>query len=96
VNIDALNSRDADGEPLRRYGEAARVLTGNAHATAGDLTLWLTGLCRDLDIPSLRAYGIGEKHAAGLVEKAARSSSMKGNPITLTAGELHEIIARAL
>jgi hypothetical protein len=30
------------------------------------------------------------------VEKAARGGSMKGDPITLTAAELHEIIARAL
>ena len=96
VNITALSSREPEGEPLRRYGEAARTLTGNVHATADDLIPWLTDLCRDLEIPSLRAYGIGETHGAGLVEKAARSSSMKGNPIALTAAELHEIIARAL
>ena len=96
VNIAALHSRQPEGEPLRRYAEAARMLTGHAQATAGDLIPWLADLCRDLDIPSLRAYGIGEKHAAGLVEKAARSSSMKGNPIALTAAELHEIVARAL
>jgi alcohol dehydrogenase class IV len=96
VNIAALNSRAPEGEHSRRYGEAARILTGDAHATADDLIPWLTGLCRDLEIPSLRAYGIGEKNAAGLVEKAARSSSMKGNPITLTTEELHEIVARAL
>jgi alcohol dehydrogenase class IV len=53
-------------------------------------------LCRELEIPSLAAYGIGGEHAGDLVEKAAASSSMKGNPIALTAEELHEILARAL
>jgi alcohol dehydrogenase class IV len=96
VNIMALSSREPESEHLRRYGEAARILTGNAQANADDLIPWLTDLCRDLEIPSLRAYGIGERHAAGLMEKAARSSSMKGNPVTLTAAELHEIVARAL
>jgi len=96
VNIAALNSREPESENLRRYAEAARILIGNACASADDLIPWLTDLCRDLEIPSLRAYGIGEKHEASLVEKAARSNSMKGNPIALTAAELHEIIARAL
>jgi hypothetical protein len=30
------------------------------------------------------------------VEKAAQASSMKGNPIVLTAEELRQIIARAI
>jgi alcohol dehydrogenase class IV len=96
VNIAALSSREPASDYLRRYGEAARMLTGKVQGTAGDLIPWLTDLCRDLEIPSLRAHGIGEKHVADLVEKAARSSSMKGNPIALTAAELHEIVARAL
>ncbi|MGD0617739.1 MAG: iron-containing alcohol dehydrogenase [Bryobacteraceae bacterium] len=96
VNIAALNSREPESENLRRYAEAARILIGNACASADDLISWLTDLCRDLETPSLGKYGIGGQHAASLVEKAARSNSMKGNPIALTAAELHEIIARAL
>jgi alcohol dehydrogenase class IV len=96
VNIAALRSRAPESERLQRYGEAARMLTGNAQASAGDLAPWLLDLCRDLKIPSLRACGLGEQHADDLVEKAAASSSMKGNPITLTNRELHEILARAL
>jgi hypothetical protein len=30
------------------------------------------------------------------VEKAAKASSMKGNPIVLTAEELREIVTRAI
>ena len=96
VNIAALRSRAPESEPLRRYSEAARKVTGNALATADDLAPWLLDLCRDLQIPSLGAYRIGEQHAADLAEKAAAASSMKGNPIMLTAEELREILARAL
>jgi alcohol dehydrogenase class IV len=96
VNIAALRSRAPESEHLWRYGEAARMLTGNPQADAGDLAPWLLELCRDLEIPSLGAYGVGERHAGELAEKAAASSSMKGNPIVLTAAELHEILALAL
>jgi alcohol dehydrogenase class IV len=96
VNIAALRSRAPDSEHLRRYSEAARLLTGNAQASAGDLVPWLLEVCSDLKIPALRAYGIGGQHAADLVEKAAASSSMKGNPIALTPEELDEILVRAL
>jgi alcohol dehydrogenase class IV len=96
VNVAALRSRAPESEHLRRYGEAARMLTGNAQASAADLAPWLLDLCRDLEIPPLGAYGLAERHAADLVEKAAASSSMKGNPIVLTAEELRQILARAL
>lgn len=96
INIAALRSRAPDSEHLRRYDEAARLLTGNTQASANDLAAWLLDLCRDLEIPPLRAHGLGEQHAADLVQKAAATSSMKGNPIMLTAEELHEILARAL
>ena len=96
VNIAALRSRAPDSERLRRYDEAARLLTGDVHASVAGLAPWLLDLCRDLEVLSLAAYGVGEKHAADLVEKAAATSSMKGNPILLTPEELHEILARAL
>lgn len=89
VNIAALESRAPESEHLRRYREAGRIL-------GGDLVPWLQDLCSELEIPPLRSYGIGEQHTAELVEKAARSSSMKGNPMLLTAEELREILARAL
>src|SRR5271157_3294247 len=63
VNIAALRSRAPESEHLRRYGEAARMLTANAEASADDLAPWLLDLCGDLKIPTLGAYGLGEQHA---------------------------------
>jgi len=49
-----------------------------------------------LHVPPLSTYGLTEADFPLLIEKAARSSSMKGNPISLTAEEMREVLARAL
>jgi hypothetical protein len=46
-------------------------------------------------VPGLAAYGITRGDFPALVEKAARASSMKANPIVLTGEELGEILVVA-
>jgi alcohol dehydrogenase class IV len=94
VNIRAVLARAP--ERLIRFDEVARLLTGRSHATAVDGALWIADLCKKLEIPPLRAYGVREEDLGVLVEKAAQASSMKGNPIVLTAEELREIISLSL
>jgi alcohol dehydrogenase class IV len=96
VNVRALKARAPESRALHRYGEIARLVTGNAAAGAEDGVAWVANLCRTLEIQPLRAYGVREQHASGLAAKAANASSMKGNPISLTADELKEIVLRAL
>ncbi|MGA2270570.1 MAG: iron-containing alcohol dehydrogenase [Bryobacteraceae bacterium] len=96
VNLQALRARAPASPALRRYGEVARLLTGGSEATAEDGVRWIAEICRRLEIPPLRAYGVSEADITDLVEKAAQASSMKGNPIVLTAEELRQIIARAI
>jgi alcohol dehydrogenase class IV len=96
TNLAALRQRDSDSEALRRYDEVARLLTGNTGATADDGVKWVRELVGDLQIEPLGSYGIREEHVADLVAKAAIASSMKANPIALTAGELAETLQRAL
>jgi alcohol dehydrogenase class IV len=88
VNVQALRARAPAGEALRRYEEVARLLTGQPHAAAEDGVGWVAALCRKLEVPPLRAYGIAEAGIPDLVAKAALASSMKGNPIALTPEEL--------
>ncbi len=95
VNVRALRQRAPASEALRRYDEVARLLTGNPHAEAQDAVKWTAEICRRLEVPPLRTYGVTEEHFAGLVDKAAKASSMKANPIVLTPEELTEIIMRA-
>jgi alcohol dehydrogenase class IV len=94
VNVRALLARAP--EKLTRYDEVARLLTGNPGAIAPDGVAWIAALCRKLEIPPLRTYGVAESDLDSLVEKAALANSMKGNPIVLTAEELHEIISLSL
>jgi alcohol dehydrogenase class IV len=95
VNVRALRQRAPESGALRRYGEVARLLTGNPQAGAEDAVAWTREICRRLEIPPLRTYGVRPEDFGALVEKAAKASSMKANPIVLTPEELTEIIARA-
>jgi alcohol dehydrogenase class IV len=96
VNVGALAARQPANPAVGRYEEIARLLTGRPQATAEDGVRWVKDLCRRLEIPTLRAYGVSETDIPDLVAKAAGASSMKGNPIVLTTEELREIISRAL
>jgi alcohol dehydrogenase class IV len=96
VNIQALRARAPASQALGRYGEVARLLTGRAQATAEDGVRWMAEICRRLEIPPLRTYGVTEADIPDLVEKAAQASSMKGNPIVLTPEELRQIIEGAI
>jgi alcohol dehydrogenase class IV len=95
INVEALRARAPHSDALRRYDTIARLLTGQSRAVADDAVWWLTELCARLEIPPLRAYGVDDAHVPGLVAKAAKASSMKGNPIELTGEELTEIVSRA-
>jgi alcohol dehydrogenase class IV len=96
ANIRALRQRAPDSEPLHRYEEIARLLTAREHATAGDGVVWVHDLVRELRVPSLGAQGVTEPHVDELVQKAIQASSMKGNPVVLTAEELAEALRSAL
>jgi len=96
ANIRALRGRGPESEPLRRYDEIARVLTGNPNATAEEGVEWVRQICQELKIPLLSSYGIHERDVPALVEKASKASSMKPNPIVLTPDELREVLTRAL
>jgi alcohol dehydrogenase class IV len=95
INIRALRARDPSGETLRRYEAVARLLTGRPQASAEDAVEWTGELCRELQIPSLGAYGVRDGDWPALIERAMRASSMKGNPVALTPDELREVLVRA-
>src|SRR5580658_1850606 len=96
VNVEALRRRVPANPALRRYDEIARLLMRQPHAIADDAVLWIADLCERLEIRPLRAYGVTAADISGLAEKAAATSSMKGNPVKLTTEELCEVALRAL
>ena len=96
TNLQAACTRQPGGETLRRYTEAARLLTGDATATAEDGVRWVRVLVDDLQIPGLHAYGVTSDQISLLVERASQASSMKANPLPLTHDELADILQRSL
>lgn len=75
-----------------RYRTIARVLTGNAGASADDGVAWVRALTEDLRIPSLRSSGVTPDRFEEIASKAAAASSMKANPVTLSQAELRQVL----
>ncbi len=96
VNLRALRQRQPGGEALRRFDQIARWVTGNPEAVAEDTVEWISKLNSDLQIPRLSSYGVMPQHVGGVVEKAAKASSMKANPVALTREELEQILRESL
>jgi alcohol dehydrogenase class IV len=96
VNIRALRARDYHNRAIRRYGEIACILTGEADAMPDDGAEWVAALCKRLGVPNLRHYGLDQGQIPELVTNAALASSMKANALPLTTTELTEIAERAL
>jgi alcohol dehydrogenase class IV len=96
MNVRALQRRQSGSEALRRYEEIARILTAESTAAARDGVVWVQELCHALHVPPLSDYGMSAADIPTVAEKAARSSSMKGNPIVLTADEMQQILTQAL
>jgi alcohol dehydrogenase class IV len=96
ANVRTLREREPDNKALRRYDAVARYLTGDAIATADDGVDWVGQLVSDLQIAPLGTYGLRARDVPEVIEKAAKASSMKGNPIVLTPDELRWILERAI
>ena len=96
ANVQALQSRAVGSPALARHDEIARLLTGKVTARAVDGLAWVQELCETLKVPPLAEFGLKEQDFPTVVAKAKKSSSMKGNPIILTDGELMEILKEAV
>lgn len=96
ANVKALRSGQPGHPAPDRYAQAARPLTGNPAASVDDGLAWVRETITRLAIPGLAAFGIRPQHADDVAARAARSSSMQGNPVTLTHRELRAIILQAI
>ncbi len=81
---------------LDRYAEAARLLTGIPGASIADGLAWIRETLVLLAVPGLAAFGFGAGHADDVAAKALTSSSMQGNPVTLSHDDLKAILLQAL
>lgn len=86
-------------EGMRRAARSLRHAFrdgSDPEASVEDGVAWVRSLSAQLAVPPLAEYGVREDDLAGIVEKSLSSSSMKGNPISLTQGELAAVLGDAL
>lgn len=96
VNFNALTKRAPNSPALARYHELATLVTGRRDARAEAGLDAIAELVSDVGSVPLARYGVTEAVFDEVVTKALNSSSMKGNPITLTRDEVTTILRAAL
>jgi alcohol dehydrogenase class IV len=92
ANLDRSDSK----EFIERYRDVACCLTGRSDAEPEDGVRFVRELAAELGVATLGRFGMGPEHADEVVEKAQRASSMKRNPVELSAEELKGVYLRAL
>ncbi len=94
VNIRTIREQEQFSY-LEKYGEVARMLTGNPEANAQDGILWAKEMVEYLGIPKLSTFGVSPTDFSTLSEKARKASSMIGNPVLLCEESLMEILEKS-
>ena len=100
ANVAALGAREPASPALSRYAVLGRLLARMPGSTPDDearsaLVGTLHAWSATLEVPDLRAWGVTAGAIPSLVADA-RGSSMRTNPVTLTDGELAQILAEAV
>ena len=90
-----LETAGGNEDILKRYREIAGWVTGNKNAQIQESVLWFEGLCKSLNIQSLKSFGVQKSDFQSIIEKAGRSSSMKGNPVKLSEEDMARILELA-
>jgi alcohol dehydrogenase class IV len=95
ANVRALREREPESPALVRYTHVGRLLTGREDAGVEDAVAWLRETAAALHVPLLGSVGLQPPQHAEVADKAARSSSMQGNPIALSGDELRQVLQAA-
>lgn len=98
-----LSTAEAEAS-LARYRTVARLLLSSVRGPEAlgaavepeDGVIFVRQLCQQLEVPTLANFGMTADDTAAVVERAARASSMKANPVALTADEVGEIYRQSL
>jgi alcohol dehydrogenase class IV len=96
ANLAALNKILPGSPVILRYAEVARLLTSDESAVPKDGVEWVWNICIEMKIHPLSDFGLITSHFPRIVAQAQNSSSMKGNPVTLTSGELTIILEKSI
>ena len=81
INVRALKAREPQSRKIDRFLEIAKIVTKKTNSEIDDGITWLEKLKEELHIPRLSELGIKQKDFSEIINKARKSSSMRGNPI---------------
>jgi alcohol dehydrogenase class IV len=86
------------GVPTAVFQVAAEPTVDLARAglAVEDGLAWIRETLALLAVTGLAAFGLRPEHADDVAAKAMTSSSMQGNPVTLSHGELNAIVLQSL
>jgi alcohol dehydrogenase class IV len=96
ANVRRLQAAGPGSPVLDRYAEVARLLTRQPGASIRDGLAWIRETLALLGVPGLAAFGLGPDGADDIAAKAMTSSSMQGNPVSLSHGDLTAVLLEAL
>jgi alcohol dehydrogenase class IV len=96
ANVRTLRTAAPGSPALDRYAEAAQLLTGKPGASIEDGLTWIGETLTLLGVPGLAAFGLGPGQAGDIAAAAVTSSSMQGNPVRLSQGQLKAVFLEAL
>jgi len=84
------------GRSVERFDEIGRILTGDSTAGAAGAVAWVRQVVANLGIPKLSSYGLTTESAGWAGAAALGTSSMKANPVPLSAADCAEMVLQAL
>ena len=96
ANVRGLRGGGGTGQSLGRADEVGRLLLGLGDGDADAAVTWLRNTVEGLGVPRLGELGVRVADLPAIADQAQRSSSMKGNPVALSASELIHILEAAL
>jgi len=96
ANVRTLRTAAPGSSALDRYAEAAQLLTGKPGASVEDGLAWIGETLTLLGVPGLAVFGLGPGQAGDIAAAAMTSSSMQGNPVPLSQGQLEAAFLEAL
>jgi len=91
----AVNRMAAEGEARARLDTVCTILAEVLGSTVEKAPVALQSWAWAQGLPGLVAQGVHEDQHAGIVMAAQQASSMKGNPVMLSAQDLREVLERA-
>jgi alcohol dehydrogenase class IV len=95
MNAGLIAQSDKDSVAYGKILTIGKILQDSEIGEMGDTVKYLEELAEKLEIGTLKSYGVKEKDFPTIIEHSLTSSSMKGNPVPLSKGQINRILEKA-